>query len=78
MEGQTFAFLQSDDFPGGFVLFCDYYERLKEEIDSKFEEIEVPPTDMRYSNYLQQNKYKVFKQKQIEHEQDSIRTGTEG
>jgi hypothetical protein len=75
---KTFALLYSEDFPMKYVLFIDYYENLKEDIESKYEEISVNLEDIPHSSYLKDNSFKVFKQKQINYEQDNIGAGTEG
>lgn len=57
------AFLMNCPSEGKFMMFPDYYENMKEEIDSTCEEIEFDLTNIRWSAELKNTQYKVFKVK---------------
>lgn len=56
-----FAFLLDDNAPNGFLLFTDPYEKIKDELNEKYEEVEYDLTSLKWDAYLKNNKYKVFK-----------------
>lgn len=77
MDNKHFALLIDEEYPNGFVLFSDYYENIKEQIDSLYEEIEYNISELKWDTYLINNPYKTFKIKNKEHEQNDIGTGIE-
>lgn len=77
MANKHFALLIDDDFPNGFVIFSDYYENLKEQIDEKYEEFIFDVSKLKWDSYLLNNPYKTFKLKQKYNEQDNIGTRPE-
>lgn len=79
MSEKHIAFLMTGHPPFGIMMFPDYYENIKEEIDAHYEDTGLQIEGMRWQESLSKSPYKVFKIKEIvqNEEQNSNRTGTE-
>jgi len=59
-----FAFLLNCPKEGEIMMFFDYYENLKDHIDSIYEEVEISDEEkVKLEDRLKGSKYKVFKNK---------------
>lgn len=59
-----FAFLLDCPNEGEIMMFFDYYENLKDHIDSNYDEVELTEEDkLKWQEKLKDSKYKVFKKK---------------
>ncbi len=60
------AFLLDCPSKGEFMMFPDYYENIKEDIDKKYEQVDFEITKLRWEAELTRTPYKVFKTKKKE------------
>lgn len=60
MDNKHLAFLLLKKVPFGYVMFPDYYENMKDEIDASFEEVSFDIQNLRWHAKLVDVPYKVF------------------
>jgi hypothetical protein len=56
-----FAFLLDCPKEGDILMFCDYYENLKDQLNDNYEEVEFDVTTLSSNLKVVGNPYKVFK-----------------